>query len=982
MKTTLAVVATISLLPLAFFWHSEGTEKVPYGIKKRIPWTTSRIKGSLLPPAPYKIERVFPNLTFDHPTDMCNLSGSDRLFMVELKGKIYSFPIKRDVRKPDLFADLDQISKGKLRAYRIAFQPKFEQNRYCFVCYILKQNLPQGTRVSRFKVTNTDPPTLDLSSEQVLLTWPSGGHNGGCLKFGPDGYLYISAGDAGPAFPPDPIRTGQDISDLPGSIMRIDVDNTTDGLPYAIPKDNPFLHIPDARPEVWAYGLRNPWKMSFDPVSKELWVGDVGWEMWELVYRIERGGNYGWSLVEGSQPVLQETKRGPTPIISPIIQHPHTEARSVTGGYIYRGSRLKELVGTYIYGDYVTGKIWGLKHDGKKITWQKELVDTPLAIICFGTDNANRLYIVGYDGTIFRLVPNESAGVNRNFPRKLSETGLFRSVKKYEFAGGVIPYTINAEPWMDGATADRFVALPGLSRIGVHQKQDIWLGKIKGKWAFPSDAVLGKTISLDMEYGNPKSKKRLETQILHLDGDTWRGYTYIWNKEQTDAFLARKEGLDKTFQIKDIRNPSGQRKQVWHYPSRMECLLCHTTRAGTIHGFNQKQLDRTHQYGTTKADQLASLDHINLFKQPLKEDVERWSSPYDQGISLENRVRLYLHLNCAHCHLRGGGGTAAIDLRYHLKLKRTKLIGERPTQGTFAIHRAQVVAPGDPYRSILYYRMAKLGQGRMPHFGSKVVDMEGLKLIHDWIRQIPEDESVPDSVRNLREEQQEVLQEIISGKTSELTRAIDKLLCSPSGALMVMSAIDRGRIAPPVKKVIVASAAKKETHIRDLFERFLPEELKRKRLGNFIKPEAILSLQGDPGRGKKLFFQSKVAQCRNCHRIQGEGIDFGPDLSQIGKKYDRAKLLESILKPSKNVEAKYVSYLVETKRGKVHTGLVVKKTDQELVLRSQQNQDIRIAAKEVELITPVRTSIMPERLVRDMTGQELADLLEYLSSLK
>ena len=192
---------------------------------------------------------------------------------------------------------------------------------------------------------DTDPPRCDPKSEKVLITWLAGGHNGGDLHFGNDGYLYISTGDGASPNPPDRSNTGQDISDLLSSILRIDVDHEDKDRPYAIPADNPFIKTPKARPEVWAYGFRNPWRMSFDRPTGDLWVGDVGWELWEMIYRVKRGGNYGWSVMEGPQAVRPESKRGPTPILPPNLAFPHTEAASITGGYVYRGNKLKELQG-------------------------------------------------------------------------------------------------------------------------------------------------------------------------------------------------------------------------------------------------------------------------------------------------------------------------------------------------------------------------------------------------------------------------------------------------------------------------------------------------------------------------------------------------------------------------------------------------------------------------------------------------------------
>ncbi len=758
-------------------------------------------------------------------------------------------------------------------------------------------------------------------------------------------------------------------------MLRIDVDHPSDELPYTIPSDNPFVELDSARGEVWAYGMRNPWRMSFDPATGHLWVGDVGWEMWEMIYRVQRGGNYGWSLVEGSQPVHRERTRGPTPILPPTIEHSHIESRSITGGLVYRGKRLKALAGSYVYGDYVTGKIWGAKHNDQGVTAVEELVDTSLQIICFGTNHAGELLIVDYHGGVYRLVPNPTKSANLEFPKKLSDTGLFGSVKGHKLADGVISYSINAEPWMDGATAERFVAIPGKGKLGLHESSNVQIGYIKDTWRFPTDSVLGKTISLEMETGNSGSRRRIETQIFHFDKDTWRAYTYIWNDEQSDAVIAPQEGENETFRITDPNSPGGRRQQSWRFASRNECLLCHSTRGGSIYGFNPAQMNRLHDYGSVADNQLRTLAHIGLFEH--EPDMEKvMPSPLDESVDLEKRARAYLHVNCAHCHRRGGGGTAAIELPYEFTLERTHLLDARPTQGTFGIHGAQVLAPGDPFRSVLYYRMAKLGRGRMPYFGSTMVDERGLKLMHDWISQLTEktaNEKEP--ISNIR---------VSKGKPADQQiAAIDNALSSTSGALSLLYAVDTEALPASISKVATNRAiSHKDITVRDLFERFVPEEKRTKRLGTAIDAEKLLALKGDSRRGRKLFLSTAGVQCKNCHRIGRDGKPLGPDLTQIGKKYDRAKLLESILQPSKAIDPKFVTYLVETTDGRVVTGLLVKRNDEEVVLKDAQHKEIRLANDQIEFISPQQKSIMPELLLQDMTAEQVADLLEFLVSLR
>ncbi len=390
----------------------------------------------------------------------------------------------------------------------------------------------------------------------MLITWLAGGHNGGDLHFGNDGFLYISTGDGASPNPPDALNTGQDISDLLSSVLRIDVDHHDPGKPYAVPADNPFVKMPGTRPEVWAYGFRNPWRMSFDRPTGDLWVGDVGWELWEMIYRVQRGGNYGWSVMEGPQAVRPESKRGPTPILPPNLSFSHTEAASITGGYVYRGSKLKDLQGVYICGDWVTRKLWGTRFNGDKIVSHKELAQGNQRVVAFGVDQHNELYFLNHDvaGTIHELVPNEAAKDFRpTFPRRLSETGLFASVKNHLPAPGVIPFSINAEMWTDHAMAERLVALPGTATATLYDSSVPIRdgGFYSGQVFLPKDGVLAKTLSLEMEAGNPLTRRRLETQILHFDASGWHAYTFAWNDQQTDATLVPAAGAERTLTVKD-----------------------------------------------------------------------------------------------------------------------------------------------------------------------------------------------------------------------------------------------------------------------------------------------------------------------------------------------------------------------------------------------------------------------------------------------
>jgi putative heme-binding domain-containing protein len=254
-------------------------------------------------------------------------------------------------------------------------------------------------------------------------------------------------------------------------------------------------------------------------------------------------------------------------------------------------------------------------------------------------------------------------------------------------------------------------------------------------------------------------------------------------------------------------------------------------------------------------------------------------------------------------------------------------------------------------------------------------------LIHDWIRQLPADsESAGDAAASRKNQLKQLCE---ADSSTEKAKLVDRLLSSTSGALMLMQAVDRHALPAPLEAVSIKRATKhSEVSVRDLFERYLPADERTKHLGSVVLPQQILSLTGDAARGKQVFFEIEGVSCKNCHRIGDSGTEVGPELNTIGKKLTREQLLENILEPSKQIDPKYVTYLAETVEGRLLTGLLVTKDESEVVLRDAQNNLVRIPADEIEHLFPQRQSLMPELLFRDMTAQQVADLLEYLSSLK
>ncbi len=384
------------------------------------------------PTLPKLATRVaFPNLRFDRPVAMAYPDdGSNRLFVVEQhQARIWSFTDDRSVRTKHLFLQLpDPIHRGNEEGLLgLAFHPNFKDNQQFFVYYSANDNGSRRSVVSRFRTSRADRRRADPASEQriwVSAEDPYENHNGGTIAFGPDGYLYISLGDSGAA--DDPLSTGQNPRDWFGSILRIDVDHPSEGRPYGIPADNPArrsLRFAHWAPEVYCIGLRNVWKFSFDRTTGELWAGDVGQNLWEMVHRIENGGNYGWSIREAFHPFQPHRRQRPdpaSPIRPPIVEYPHSptpdrpdSGLSITGGYVYRGKKLPELVGVYVYGDYDSGRIWGLRYQDGKVTANGELIrvspGSKLNIASFGEDPRGELYILAFDGRIYELVPRSAA---------------------------------------------------------------------------------------------------------------------------------------------------------------------------------------------------------------------------------------------------------------------------------------------------------------------------------------------------------------------------------------------------------------------------------------------------------------------------------------------------------------------------------------------------------------------------------------------
>ncbi len=362
---------------------------------------------------PVEFQQVFSSLQLQRPIYLtAPENNGNQLYVMEQRGRILSFPNKKDLSESEVIEVLDIRDRvedhneghNEQGLLGMAFHPNVAENHRVFLDY----NPSDGQRRNVVSEWTIDPSTgkIDPESERVLMEFsqPYGNHNGGHLAFGPDGYLYITRGDGGSGG--DPKNNGQDPTTLLGAILRIDVDQQGNGRPYGIPEDNPFVNDPNKRSEIFAYGLRNVWRFAFDHKTGRLWAGDVGQNAYEEVDIIRSGGNYGWNIMEGFHKYADD-KTASDDLIDPVHEYPHRVGSSITGGYVYRGERIDALKGTYLFADYASGPVWALDYGSDGDTEVRKLGTVP-SVASFGEDRQGELYLCSYEGgKIYRLVPKK-----------------------------------------------------------------------------------------------------------------------------------------------------------------------------------------------------------------------------------------------------------------------------------------------------------------------------------------------------------------------------------------------------------------------------------------------------------------------------------------------------------------------------------------------------------------------------------------------
>lgn len=654
-----------------------------------------------------------------------------RWFVLEKPGVIRVFVDSQGVNSTQVFLDIRdrvvRLGQCECGLLGIAFHPNFPTTPRVYVNY----NDSQFRSITSEFTSFDGGLTLAPSSERILLTVnkPADNHNGGQLHFGPDRLLYLGLGDGGGGG--DPQENAQNPMRLLGKMLRIDVNSQPGGQAYGIPADNMFPGNPRCNlngsgtqncPEIFAIGLRNPWRWSFDRQTGTQWVADVGQGAWEEINILTRGGNYGWDHREGAHCFEPATGCQTASLIDPVAEYDHSVGESITGGYVYRGTQTTGLFGRYIFADFITGMIASLT-PGAGGTYSITRHVQPgsaapgapgvLNISAFGESNAGELYAVDFfRGELFRLVFTQSGGGGDNVPQILSATGCINtSAPGAPPLLSLIPYRLNAGFWSDGLSKDRWIGLPNGRSISVHAN---------GEWDFPNGTVLVKHFR--------SGARLIETRLFmrHPDG-VWAGYTYQWNQLQTDARRVTNGGTA------DIGS------QTWIFPSEGQCMQCHTQSAGFVLGLETAQLAGPHTYPQTNrtADQITTLNAINVLSPHVGVNPPAYAVPSDTNQGLTARARSYLHTNCSNCHRSGGPTGVNLDLRHDTPLSQTGACDVVPSREDLGIANARIIAPGDSARSVLHLRMNRRNDpAMMPPLASTVIDAAGVQVIAEWINSL------------------------------------------------------------------------------------------------------------------------------------------------------------------------------------------------------------------------------------------------------
>ncbi|MEO6335863.1 MAG: PQQ-dependent sugar dehydrogenase, partial [Verrucomicrobiota bacterium] len=753
-KTSLLLVMGICLCHTMAFGQ-------PSGLSNRVANSTLQMPAN--PPVfGYAVTNAFGSLTFTDPVAIATPPGeTNRLFVVEQRGRI---AVITNLANPTrtVFLDITNRVLGGVPSDErgllgFAFHPNHASNRRFYVWYCVNSNSPGVTnmlhdRLSQFQTLTNNPNLADTNSEVILINQydEAGNHNGGDLHFGPDGYLYISLGDEGGAN--DQYNNSQRIDKkFFAGMLRIDVDKkfgnpppnphpsiitNAGGANYSVPSDNPFigatqfngtnLNPANVRTEFWATGLRNPWRFSFDSANGTLFCGDVGQGAREEIDIITKGGNYGWVYREG---FIAGPKTAPIGFahLNPILDYGRgtgtNQGIAVTGGVVYRGAQISQLYGAYIYSDYSSGNIWATRPNGTNVVPFERLTGN-IHIAGFGSDPRNGDVLMADQNldTIRRLVYSTNVS-GTPLPATLIGTGAFADVATLTTNPGIVPYEVNVPFWSDNAKKTRWFSVPNTNLTIAFNRTN--------NWQFPTGTVWIKHFDLELTNGVPASAKRLETRLIVKNSNGIYGVTYRWGNSLTNATLVPEEGMDEAFAINDGGN---MRTQVWHYPSRSECLTCHTPVAGLALGFNTAQLNRDFDYSGITDNQILALNHVGYFSSSLSNlnTLPALAHATNSAVSTEYRVRSYLAANCVQCHQPGGSALGTWDARVTNPLSASGILNGGLINNLGDTNN-RVIVPNDLTHSVLLTRISISGSSRMPPLASSLIDTQAVNLVSAWI---------------------------------------------------------------------------------------------------------------------------------------------------------------------------------------------------------------------------------------------------------
>jgi uncharacterized repeat protein (TIGR03806 family) len=769
-----------ALCKLLLFFASLGgfilrADAQPYGLDSR-PQVGAFLNGAMPEIAPaisgnWSAVVAFTNLAFTNSVGLTSVPGTNELCVWEREGRVWTFENSPGVAQKKLVLDIHNQCQGwdDSGLLGVAFHPGFATNHFIFAFYTwVKPGTVAGDpntrpnpilpdtyhdRLSRFTldengvaVPGSEVVFIDQTDQTV---W----HHGGGMFFHPkNGFLYLTIGDNSVSDNDQVINKS-----LLSGVFRIDVDcrggNVSHPIPrqpvnghtanYYIPNDNPFVGQPNVLEEFFCLGLRSPHRMTYDPATGRIFIGDVGESAREEVDIIEpgeKGLNFQWNYCEGTLGKMPASCIGISR--GPVLDYPHTDGRAVIGGYVYRGKKFtSDLGGKYIFGDNVFRTIWAMDETTTPV--KKNLLcvmpkgagpnsgSDYTGLSSFGVDAEGEIYFCqmsSVGGRIYTLARGGPPPPTHPMPKLLSQTGAFTDLKTMTPQKFLIPYSVNSPLWSDGAVKSRWMALPENTKIDF---------TATGEWTFPAGTVFVKTFQLPVDDTNSKILRRLETRLLVRDTNGYvYGASYKWRADGSDADLVT-AGITEPVQIK---TDTGTRVQNWFYPGRQDCLTCHTYVSGGVLGVKTRQLngDFTYPNGVTD-NQLSAWNHAGFFDATLDEsEIPQFAklvSITNSAAPLDLRVRSYLDSNCSQCH-RPGGVEAFFDARFDTPLEKQNLING-PIADPLGISGAKIIVPGDTNKSVLFHRISITGGSQMPPLARNLNDTGVIPVIARWIQSLP-----------------------------------------------------------------------------------------------------------------------------------------------------------------------------------------------------------------------------------------------------